>query len=49
MAHCGATQYTDSSVDPDDLFTHRLYISEKSPEEYANTGRRMAMFLKVRY
>ena len=47
MSHAGATQYTDSSVDPKDLFSNHLYIAEKGPNDYAATERRMAMFLKV--
>jgi len=47
MAHCGATSYTDSSVDPKDLFTNHLYVAEKNADDYADTERRMAIFLKV--
>ena len=47
MAHYGATSYTDSSVDPKDLFSFHLYVAEKDSQEYAQTDRRMATFLKV--
>jgi len=47
MAHCGATAYSDSTVDQDDLFSFHLYVAEKDSHDYAQTDRQMATFLKV--
>ena len=46
MVHIGATAYTDSTVDPDDMFTDRMFVSECSRDDFQATQRRMALFLK---